>query len=204
MSALQHGEQLKGGDESLSVDDMTTCSRQTTRKSGLADDEEEEDSLAECCEENYVITIKVDQDKSTAPVEPPPPPPQPQPDTENVTASPTDEKLYYKPIETFTPEEFFKEEPKPTENGDSAPQQRGNNQLSDLKAKFEPQESSGKSGKTSPPQHDQVIGKLPKSKVELYDNSNEKKQMNGSNNKQSSKQTGVIFSFKIKFFVFVL
>lgn len=203
MSALQHGEQLKGGDESLSVDDMTTCSRQTTRKSGLADDEEEEDSLAECCEENYVITIKVDQEKSTAAVEPPPPPPQPQPASENVTASPTDEKLYYKPIETFTPEEFFKEEAKPTENGDSAPQQRGNNQLSDLKAKFEPQES--KSGKVSPPQHDQVIGKLPKSKVELYD-SNEKKQMNGSNTKQSSssKQTGVIFSFEMIFFVFVL
>lgn len=190
MSSLQHGEQLKG-DESLSVDDVTTCSRQTTRKSGLADDErDEDDSLAEC-EENYVITIKVAQEKplssvASALAATASPPVTTPAFAQPSGASPTDEKLYYKPIETLTTEEFFTSKSAPTEDNKSE-QARPANQLSDLKAKFEaqPTHKDEKPVLPKPATSEPTIGKLPKSKVELYDNA-EKNQPNKPTVKQSN------------------
>jgi hypothetical protein len=206
MSALQHGEQLKG-DESVSLDDLTTCSRSvaTTRKSGMADDEhDEDDSLAEC-EENYVITIKVPQPSSSSESKPVSVAAaaattaaiaaaesgvggEKKRDTAHTTAANTqgEKQLYYKPIETLTHEEFFKNKQNEEQN-----QVVPNQLLSDIKAKFESKEIK-EDAKTKAVygrgDEQVVVGKLPKSKVELYDGE-KKMQQQQQQQQQQAKAT---------------
>lgn len=187
MSALQHGEQLKGDDQSVSLDDLATCSRSLASTVGgggnrnrnnnneAADDD---DSLAECvAEENYVITIKVAKEAEEQTPQQPQALNKQQP---SPTAAPT--------IEMFTPEEFFKNSRRHDVPLDILKQQQHQrSQLNDLKARFEHRDRD----KAVTAMCAEEVGKLPKSKVELYDSKAATSNMTNTLNRNARQQSTV-------------
>lgn len=154
LNMLQTGEQFKP-DETVSYNEIATFSKGlTTKQSDQPIREDDEDSLAEI-EENFIITFK----SPSVPLQ------------ESKLDSPK-EKSYYKPIETLTADDFYRNE-------------KSTKPIHFIKAKFENKDSDSKRSSSRSDDSLGTVGKLPKSKVEIYD----KDSLSSSSHSRSSKSS---------------
>ncbi|CAF0722221.1 unnamed protein product, partial [Brachionus calyciflorus] len=148
LNCFQTGEQFKS-DETVSLNDLASFSKGLTSRvdeSNKIIKSDDEDSLAEI-EENFVITFKSPEENA----------PLVESELKPLSVKPSspNESTYYKPIETLTTQDFFKPEPK---------------SLDQIKAKFENKEKETKNENEKT--RSESVGKLPKSKFEIYDTAN--------------------------------